>query len=213
MLCSLLLCWSCRFLASLRVVSLRARLDDCWRCLRCSRTLLRSFSLSSSICCRQRSVIVGIGAPPSWVVHSRWPRKPVANLSRSRRTRLLRWSTRQLCTIPSVVQWYLVGRRDRRSLQLRANGSRPHRTVQASLTSIAQLDLTATDPDLVWHGYVLPQPHAGLRSAYGGTSTNVPINRNRACCSGPAPSLRKAPTSMCDKRPPEGALGWWITNA
>jgi hypothetical protein len=142
-LCSLLLCWSCRFLASRRVVSLRARLDDCWRCLRCSRTLLRSFSLSSSICCRQRSMIVGIGAPPSWVVHSRWPKKPVANLSRSRRTRLLRWSTRQLCTIPSVVQWYLVGHRDRGSLQLRANGSRPHRTVQASLTSIAQLDLTA----------------------------------------------------------------------
>ena len=42
---------------------------------------------------------------------------------------------------------------------------------------------------------------------YGGTSTRVPTNRNSACCSGPVPSLRKAPTSMCDKRPPEGALG------
>jgi hypothetical protein len=59
----------------------------------------------------------------------------------------------------------------------------------------------------------LPQPHAWPRSAYGGTSTNVPINRNKACCSGPVPSLRKAPTSMCDNRPPEGALGWWIMNA
>ena len=45
--------------------------------------------------------------------------------------------------------------------------------------------------------------------------TNVPINRNRACLfSGPAlPLLRKAPKSVCDKRPPEGALGWWMTNA
>jgi hypothetical protein len=43
--------------------------------------------------------------------------------------------------------------------------------------------------------------------ANGGTSTNVPINRSNACCSGPFPLRKNSPSSICDSRPPEGALG------
>jgi len=52
-----------------------------------------------------------------------------------------------------------------------------------------------------------------FRSAYGGTSTSVAIRRNRACCSGPFPLLRNAPSSMGESRTPEGPFGWWMTNA
>ena len=96
-----------------------------------------------------------------------------------------------------------VFRRDPRSFHLRANGGigglerrfRPRGGASAYAHEREHGEETADHSPVV------------SRSAYGGTSTSVPINRKRACCSGPAASLKKAPSSMCERRPPEGELG------